>query len=91
MRGNLRCSFCGKNENEVEKLVAGPKVYICNTCVRIAADIIDNPPPPGSSVRSSGWKERVRNLVRFVRGIFQSAFLDAHDALHASGSDAPRR
>ncbi|MDQ6801788.1 MAG: hypothetical protein M3041_13220, partial [Acidobacteriota bacterium] len=29
MRRNLRCSFCGKSENDVEKLVAGPNVYIC--------------------------------------------------------------
>ena len=74
MRRNLRCSFCGKNENEVEKLVAGPNVYICNACVRIAADITDNHPPPQAPVvRSSIWGERVRSLLRIVRGVFQSA------------------
>jgi ATP-dependent protease Clp ATPase subunit len=73
MWGNLRCSFCGKNENEVEKLVAGPNVYICNACVRIATDIIENSPPPGSAVRSSIRAERMRTLMRLVRGIFQSA------------------
>jgi ATP-dependent protease Clp ATPase subunit len=73
MRRNLRCSFCGKNENEVEKLVAGPKVYICDTCVRIATDIIDNSPPQGPAVRSSNLGERLRRFLRVVRGIFQSA------------------
>jgi ATP-dependent protease Clp ATPase subunit len=73
MRRNLRCSFCGKNENEVEKLVAGPKVYICNACVRIATDIMENSPPQGPAVRSSMWKERVRGFLQVVRGIFQSA------------------
>lgn len=73
MHGNLRCSFCGKNENEVEKLVAGPNVYICNMCVRIATDIIDNSPPQGPVVRSSIWGERVRSCLRLVRGIFQRA------------------
>jgi hypothetical protein len=73
MRRNLRCSFCGKNENEVEKLVAGPNVYICDTCVRIATDIIDNCPPQGPAVRSSIWGERLRRFLRVVRGIFQSA------------------
>ncbi len=73
MRGNLRCSFCGKNENEVEKLVAGPSVYICDTCVRIATDIIDNSPPQGPESRSSIWGERVRSFLRVVRGIFQRA------------------
>ena len=73
MRRNLRCSFCGKNENEVEKLVAGPKVYICDTCVRIATDIIDNSPPQGPAVRSSILGERLRRFLQVVRGIFQSA------------------
>ena len=72
MRGNLRCSFCGKNENEVEKLVAGPKVYICNTCVRIATDIMDHSSPQGPVARASVWGERVRSFLRVVRGIFQS-------------------
>ena len=36
----LRCSFCQKSEDEVEKLVAGPNVYICNECVAIAARIM---------------------------------------------------
>ena len=36
----LRCSFCQKNEDEVEKLVAGPHVYICNECVAIAARLM---------------------------------------------------
>jgi ATP-dependent Clp protease ATP-binding subunit ClpX len=33
----LRCSFCRKNEDEVLKLVAGPRVYICDDCVAIAS------------------------------------------------------
>ena len=36
----LRCSFCQKSEDEVEKLVAGPDVYICNECVAIASRIM---------------------------------------------------
>lgn len=39
--GKLRCSFCGKTQNEVDKLIAGEGVYICNECVRICTDIID--------------------------------------------------
>jgi ATP-dependent Clp protease ATP-binding subunit ClpX len=38
----LRCSFCGKSEDQVSKLVAGPKVYICNECVAIAVRIMKN-------------------------------------------------
>ena len=36
----LRCSFCRKSEDEVEKLVAGPRVYICDECVALADRIM---------------------------------------------------
>lgn len=36
----LRCSFCGKGQKDVLKLVAGPHVYICNECIRLCNDII---------------------------------------------------
>lgn len=38
---NVHCSFCGKAENEVERIVAGPGVYICNECVALCQEIID--------------------------------------------------
>jgi len=37
---DLFCSFCGKNQNEVRKLIAGPTVYICDECVDLCTDII---------------------------------------------------
>lgn len=37
----FRCSFCGRSADEVESLVSGPDVHICNECVRSASDIID--------------------------------------------------
>jgi ATP-dependent Clp protease ATP-binding subunit ClpX len=37
----LRCSFCGKGQNEVKKLIAGPMVYICNECVNLCDEIIE--------------------------------------------------
>jgi hypothetical protein len=36
----LRCSFCSKSQRDVEKLIAGPKVYICCECVDICNDIL---------------------------------------------------
>lgn len=38
----LRCSFCGKSQNEVKKLIAGPNVYICNECIDICLEIIND-------------------------------------------------
>ena len=37
----IRCSFCGKQEEQVKRLVAGPGVYICNECVHLCFDIFD--------------------------------------------------
>jgi ATP-dependent Clp protease ATP-binding subunit ClpX len=37
----VRCSFCGKTQEEVKKIVAGPGVYICNECIDLCKDIID--------------------------------------------------
>jgi ATP-dependent Clp protease ATP-binding subunit ClpX len=36
----LYCSFCGKSQHEVRKLIAGPSVYICDECVALCTDII---------------------------------------------------
>ena len=36
----LRCSFCGKSQHEVRKLIAGPTVYICDECIGLCNDII---------------------------------------------------
>ena len=38
----LRCSFCGKSQNDVKKLIAGPTVYICNECIDICIEIISD-------------------------------------------------
>ncbi|MEZ4527937.1 MAG: ATP-dependent Clp protease ATP-binding subunit ClpX [Desulfobacterales bacterium] len=38
---NLFCSFCGKNQNEVRKLIAGPAVYICDECIQLCSEIIE--------------------------------------------------
>ena len=40
----VRCSFCGKTQDEVDRLIAGPGVYICDECVELCVDIIDGAP-----------------------------------------------
>ena len=37
----LRCSFCNKTQDQVRKLIAGPNAYICDECVQICAEIVD--------------------------------------------------
>ena len=36
----LKCSFCGKTQKEVRKLIAGPTVYICNECINLCNEIM---------------------------------------------------
>ena len=47
---DVRCSFCGKRRGEVKKLIAGPNVYICNECVELCREIVQedmvNEDPP---------------------------------------------
>lgn len=66
----LRCSFCGKNETEVLKLVAGPRVYICDKCVVIASQIMSDPrgenQPP--EAESSVWSKLLTRARQVLRG-----------------------
>ncbi len=53
---NVRCSFCGKTQEQVEKLIAGPGVYICDECIELCMGIIDenadrNYKPSGKKVK----------------------------------------
>ena len=46
----LRCSFCNKSQHDVRKMVAGPKVQICDECVEICVSVLsDQPAPDGES------------------------------------------
>jgi ATP-dependent Clp protease ATP-binding subunit ClpX len=63
-RKRLACSFCGKSEAEVAKLVAGRGVYICDRCAGVAVRIMaqeggDRPPRPAESV--------ARRVLRRIR------------------------
>ncbi len=51
--GNLCCSFCGKNQREVKKLIAGPTVYICDECIELCNDIIAEEGQKDTPSRSS--------------------------------------
>lgn len=51
--GTLYCSFCGKSQHEVKKLIAGPNVFICDECIGLCTDIIKEEQPE-SAVKESG-------------------------------------
>lgn len=53
----VRCSFCGKSQDQVEKLISGPGVFICNNCVELCLDIIDGIPSNQSVVKAKPVKK----------------------------------
>ena len=38
----VRCSFCGKSQDSVNRIIAGPGVYICNECVELCSSIVED-------------------------------------------------
>lgn len=54
--GPLRCSFCGKAHTEVDKLVAGPGVYICNECIALADSVLEEYGVQPSQARLPMWE-----------------------------------
>jgi ATP-dependent Clp protease ATP-binding subunit ClpX len=69
---NLSCSFCGKSQKEVRKLIAGPTVYICDECIELCNDIIAEEYGQEDSARESSHvpkpKEIKQTLDDYVVG-----------------------
>lgn len=67
--GGVFCSFCGKSQREVSKLIAGPTVYTCDECVKLSDEIIaaETPPKPRFRVRQDGWIRRINPRRRWPR------------------------
>ena len=53
-KSTLYCSFCGKSQHEVRKLIAGPTVFICDECVELCNDIIREEAKSGLGGRKDG-------------------------------------
>jgi ATP-dependent Clp protease ATP-binding subunit ClpX len=62
-RISANCTFCGKREDQVKKLVAGPGVFICDQCIELCAEILreDGPSAPGPAVRRSSTRRPARS------------------------------
>ncbi len=68
-RRPLHCSFCGKDETQVSKLVAGPKVYICDACVATARHIMDTSKDSHDltpRVSLPWWRRLLTRILQFV-------------------------
>ncbi len=67
-RMRYRCSFCGKGQDEVQRLIAGPgAVYICNECVDLCKEIVEEENgKPAEDVRTSARFQRERMLTNVL-------------------------
>jgi ATP-dependent Clp protease ATP-binding subunit ClpX len=66
--GKLQCSFCGKSQDDVRKLIAGPTVYICDECIELCNDII-----------AEEWEEeKTKGLSQLPKPAEIKAILDQH-------------
>jgi ATP-dependent Clp protease ATP-binding subunit ClpX len=63
----LKCSFCGKSQKQVKKLIAGPGVYICDECIDLCNEIIEEELAESSEVR---WEDlpKPREIYEFLEG-----------------------
>ncbi len=66
VQGILFCSFCGKNQNEVRKLVAGPAAYICDECIELCRCIVEEECEPTISEEFQKGIPEPRNIKKFL-------------------------
>ena len=59
-KNTLYCSFCGKSQHEVRKLIAGPTVFICDECVELCMDIIREEHKTGLIKSGTACRRRTR-------------------------------
>ncbi|MFT6346883.1 MAG: ATP-dependent Clp protease ATP-binding subunit ClpX [Myxococcota bacterium] len=60
------CSFCGKYQNDVKKLIAGPSVFICNECVSLCLDIVKEDSKKSPSINKEGGKITPQQIVKIL-------------------------
>jgi ATP-dependent Clp protease ATP-binding subunit ClpX len=85
---HLKCSFCGKSQEQVRKLIAGPGVYICDECVELCNEILDeelldpNGPMPHAPAKTEPPRKRREsvpmNLSQMPKPRELKKYLDDH-------------
>ena len=69
----LRCSFCNKTQDQVRKLIAGPNAYICDECVQICAEIVDE------ELEETGAEDSI-NLLKEIREFLDQYVIGQEEA-----------
>ncbi len=63
---DLCCSFCGKHQNEVKKLIAGPTVFVCNECVGLCTDILREDTKKAALGKTDGSKPTPKEIIKIL-------------------------
>ncbi len=74
----VRCSFCGKSQDEVRKIIAGPNIFICDECINVCNQIIDNEFPE-DEVEYSILEEHIPN-PKEIKSILDEYIIGQDDA-----------
>ena len=69
----LYCSFCGKSQHEVRKLIAGPSVFVCDECVDLCNDIIRE------EIQDKSFETEVKKLIYIEVTFFEDILADYAD------------
>ena len=62
----LHCSFCGKSQHEVKKLIAGPTAFICNECIELGMDILKQEGKKSPLHKTSGEKSTPKEITKIL-------------------------
>ena len=85
----LPCSFCGKNEDQVRKLIAGPGVYICDECIDLCQEILDEELGSQEPRTSPGTTED--SLHQFLKDIRKLRPLTSEEEVGSPAAPASTR
>ncbi len=72
----LKCSFCGKTQDQVKKLIAGPEVYICDECVELCNEILDEEFFENKDKKDSGEEKETPDVASIPKPHEIKAYLD---------------
>ena len=79
---NVRCSFCGKSQDAVERIIAGPNVFICNECIKVCSSIIEEQLDESEEIRYTLNEGETEKLPRpeQIKEILDSYVIGQEDA-----------
>ena len=72
----LKCSFCGKSQDQVKKLIAGPEVYICDECVELCNEILEEEFFENKEEAQEKAEENLKDVLHKPQDI--KKYLDEH-------------